>query len=84
MILPSRTGGYTTMAAVSRVNRTGRGWRMSLADFVAVSDGAPDLGSRRQPDGRIFKRRDRDGQERWWLAITGKGDKERLLPPRRS
>jgi integrase/recombinase XerD len=23
---------------------------------------------------------DRDGQDRWWLAITGKGNKERLLP----
>jgi len=32
------------------------------------------------PMGGFFKRRDRDGQERWWLAITGKGDKERLLP----
>ena len=30
--------------------------------------------------GGFFRRRDRDGQERWWLAITGKGDKERLLP----
>jgi integrase/recombinase XerD len=27
-----------------------------------------------------FRRRDGDGQDRWWLAITGKGDKERLLP----
>jgi integrase/recombinase XerD len=32
------------------------------------------------PMGGFFRRRDRDGQERWWLAITGKGDKERLLP----
>jgi site-specific recombinase XerD len=32
------------------------------------------------PMGGFFKRRDRDGQERWWLAITGKGNKERLLP----
>jgi site-specific recombinase XerD len=32
------------------------------------------------PMGGFFKRRDRDGQERWWLAIAGKGDKERLLP----
>ena len=30
--------------------------------------------------GGFFKRRDRDGQERWWLAMTGKGNKERLLP----
>jgi integrase/recombinase XerD len=32
------------------------------------------------PMGGFFRRRDRDGQDRWWLAITGKGDKERLLP----
>ena len=30
--------------------------------------------------GGFFRRRDREGQDRWWLAITGKGDKERLLP----
>ena len=30
------------------------------------------------PMGGFFKRRDRDGQERWWLAITGKGNKERV------
>jgi site-specific recombinase XerD len=32
------------------------------------------------PMGGLFRRRDRDGQDRWWLAITGKRDKERLLP----
>jgi integrase/recombinase XerD len=32
------------------------------------------------PVGGFFRRRDRYGQDRWWLAITGKGDKERLLP----
>jgi len=32
------------------------------------------------PMGGFFRQRDRDGQDRWWLAITGKGDKERLLP----
>jgi integrase/recombinase XerD len=32
------------------------------------------------PMGDFFRRRDRDGQDRWWLAITDKGDKERLLP----
>ena len=32
------------------------------------------------PMGGFFRRRNRDGQDRWWLAITGKGDKERLLP----
>jgi len=32
------------------------------------------------PMGGFFRRRDRDSQDRWWLAITGKGDKERLLP----
>jgi hypothetical protein len=26
------------------------------------------------PMGGFFRRRDRDGQDRWWLAITGKGD----------
>jgi integrase len=34
----------------------------------------------RNPMGGFFRRRDRDGRDRWWLAITGKGDKERLLP----
>ena len=29
---------------------------------------------------KLFRFTDRDGQDRWWLAITGKGDKERLLP----
>jgi integrase len=32
------------------------------------------------PMGGFFRRRDRDGQDRWWLTIVGKGDKERLLP----
>ena len=32
------------------------------------------------PMGGFFRRRDRDGQDRWWLAIIGKGDKERLIP----
>lgn len=30
--------------------------------------------------GSFFCRRDRDGEERWWLEILGKGDKERLVP----
>jgi integrase/recombinase XerD len=30
--------------------------------------------------GSFFCRRDRDGDERWWLEILGKGDKERLVP----
>jgi integrase/recombinase XerD len=30
--------------------------------------------------GRFFCRYDADGDERWWLEITGKGDKERLVP----
>jgi integrase/recombinase XerD len=30
--------------------------------------------------GYFFRRRDRDGQDRGWLAIIDKGDKERLLP----
>lgn len=30
--------------------------------------------------GGFFCRRDKDGQERWWLEITGKGDKTRLIP----
>src|ERR1700722_13324116 len=34
----------------------------------------------RNPMGGFFRRRDRAGRDRWWLAITGKGDKERLLP----
>jgi integrase/recombinase XerD len=31
------------------------------------------------PIGGFFRRRGRDGQDQWWLAITGKSDKERLL-----
>lgn len=30
--------------------------------------------------GHFFARRDKDGDERWWLEITGKGDKTRLVP----
>jgi integrase/recombinase XerD len=32
------------------------------------------------PMGGFFRRRDPEGQDRWWLTIVGKGDKERLLP----
>jgi len=28
----------------------------------------------------FFCRRDKDGEERWWLEITGKGDKTRIVP----
>jgi len=28
----------------------------------------------------FFPRRDKDGGERWWLEVTGKGDKTRLIP----
>lgn len=30
--------------------------------------------------GGFFPRRDKDGEERWWLEVTGKGDKTRLIP----
>jgi site-specific recombinase XerD len=30
--------------------------------------------------GGFFSRRDNDGEERWWLEITGKGDKTRIIP----
>jgi site-specific recombinase XerD len=30
--------------------------------------------------GWFFCRRDSDGQERWWLEVLGKGDKEGLVP----
>lgn len=30
--------------------------------------------------GSFFARRDRDGEERWWLEVTGKGDKTRIVP----
>jgi len=30
--------------------------------------------------GAFFCRRDSEGEERWWLQITGKGDKTRLVP----
>lgn len=30
--------------------------------------------------GAFFARRGVDGEERWWLEITGKGDKTRLIP----
>lgn len=30
--------------------------------------------------GGFFCRRDKDGEERWWLEVTGKGDKTRIVP----
>jgi len=30
--------------------------------------------------GRFFCRRDASGHERWWLEVTGKGDRDRLVP----
>lgn len=30
--------------------------------------------------GDFFSRRDRNGEERWWLEVMGKGAKERLVP----
>jgi site-specific recombinase XerD len=30
--------------------------------------------------GGFFSRRGADGRERWWLEVTGKGDKTRLVP----
>ncbi len=30
--------------------------------------------------GAFFARRDRDGEERWWLEVVGKGNKTRLVP----
>jgi integrase/recombinase XerD len=30
--------------------------------------------------GQFFSRRDAAGRERWWLEVTGKGDRERLVP----
>ena len=30
--------------------------------------------------GGFFRRRDHDGEERWWLEVVGKGDKPRLIP----
>jgi integrase/recombinase XerD len=30
--------------------------------------------------GDFFSRRDKDGEELWWLEVTGKGDKTRLVP----
>lgn len=30
--------------------------------------------------GGFFRRRDRQGEERWWLEILGKGDKLRIIP----
>jgi integrase/recombinase XerD len=30
--------------------------------------------------GQFFCRRDRDGSDRWWLEVTGKGDKTRIIP----
>lgn len=33
--------------------------------------------------GNFFVRRDRDGEERWWLEVVGKGTKTRLIPATR-
>ncbi|MEQ5842978.1 tyrosine-type recombinase/integrase [Paraburkholderia acidicola] len=30
--------------------------------------------------GQFFSRRDATGRDRWWLEVTGKGDRERLVP----
>ncbi len=30
--------------------------------------------------GGFFPRRDKDGEERWWLEVTGKGSKTRIIP----
>lgn len=30
--------------------------------------------------GSFFCRRDKEGDERWWLEVLGKGEKERLIP----
>lgn len=30
--------------------------------------------------GGFFSRRDKDGETRWWLEITGKGEKQRIIP----
>lgn len=30
--------------------------------------------------GGFFQRRDRDGEDRWWLELLGKGDKVRIIP----
>lgn len=30
--------------------------------------------------GDFFSRRDKEGEERWWLEVTGKGEKTRLVP----
>src|SRR3546814_15263862 len=30
--------------------------------------------------GGFFCRRDKDGEERWWLEVTGKGEKTRIIP----
>lgn len=30
--------------------------------------------------GGFFCRRDREGEERWWLEVTGKGEKTRIIP----
>jgi len=30
--------------------------------------------------GQFFSRRDAAGRDRWWLDVTGKGDRERLIP----
>jgi integrase len=30
--------------------------------------------------GGFFRRRDQDGEERWWLEVLGKGDKLRIIP----
>jgi integrase/recombinase XerD len=31
-------------------------------------------------DGTVFRRGNETGTDRWWLEVTGKGDRERMPP----
>lgn len=59
------------------VKRTARGrWLFSLLYIAGLRVSEVCLNTM----GGFFCRRSADGKERWWLELTGKGDKMRLVP----
>ncbi len=52
----------------------------TVAVFAALSLWIAHLEVIQNTMGGFFVRRDSEGEERWWLEITGKGEKTRLVP----